>query len=81
MNYIKENNSYEFQSSKDNKRRCINIEDLTGRTFSRLKVIERDYTKRHKSAEYYRCECRCGNKNYITTAKNYWLERGVMRLY
>jgi len=50
-------------------RRCIKIEDLIGRTFGRLKVIERDYSKTRKDVEYYRCECRCGNNNYITTAK------------
>lgn len=50
-------------------RRCINVEDLTGKVFGKLKVIERDYTKKHKTAEYYRCECKCGNKNYIVTAK------------
>jgi hypothetical protein len=32
-------------------------------------VIERDYNKKYKTTEYYKCECRCGNKNYITTAK------------
>jgi len=37
--------------------------------FGKLKVIERDYSKNHKTAEYYRCECKCGNKNYIVTAK------------
>lgn len=33
-------------------------------------MIERDYTKpSRKDVEYYRCECKCGNKKYITTAK------------
>ena len=50
-------------------RRCINIEDLTGRIFGKLKVIERDYSKPRKSVEYYRCECKCGNDSYIATAK------------
>ena len=52
------------------------MEDLTGRTFSRLKVIERDYSRKHKSAEYYKCECRCGNNNYITTAKELLAGKG-----
>ena len=38
--------------------------------FGRLKVVERDYSKKpRKGTEYYKCECRCGNKRYITTAK------------
>jgi len=37
--------------------------------FGKLKVIERDYSKPRKNVEYYKCECKCGNKNYITTAK------------
>ena len=45
------------------------IEDLTGKVFGKLKVIERDYSKQRKNVEHYRCECRCGNNNYITTAK------------
>jgi len=51
-------------------RRMINIEDLTGREFGKLKVIERDYSKQRKNVEHYRCECKCGNNNYITTAKD-----------
>jgi len=57
-------------------RRCIKIEDLIGRTFGRLKVIERDYSKTRKDVEYYRCECRCGNNNYITTAKELLAGKG-----
>ena len=32
-------------------------------------MIEREYKKPNGKVEYYRCECRCGNKNYVTTAK------------
>lgn len=57
-------------------RRCIKIEDLIGKTFGRLKVMERDYSKTRKDVEYYRCECRCGNNNYITTAKELLAGKG-----
>lgn len=38
--------------------------DLTGRTFGRLKVLSRDYTKRCKGT-YWVCVCNCGAKKSI----------------
>jgi len=52
------------------------MEDLTGRTFSRLKVMERDYSKTRKGTEYYKCDCRCGTKDYVTTAKELLAGKG-----
>jgi len=43
--------------------------DLTGKTFGKLRVIERDYSKIKGKVEYYRCECKCGTKDYVTTTK------------
>lgn len=47
----------------------IKIEDLTGKKFGKLTVIERDYNKIRGKTEYYKCNCDCGTKDFITTAK------------
>ena len=49
-------------------------EDLTGRTFGRLTVIEQteDYISQKTGAHYaqWLCECSCGNPNLITVSGN-----------
>lgn len=48
------------------------FKDLTGQTFGKLKVIERDLTypiEHHlspKNGAYWKCQCSCGNPNTIT---------------
>ena len=39
---------------------CLNENDLNGKTFSRLTVIERDFSRRGHGAMWI-CECTCGN--------------------
>lgn len=40
-------------------------EDLTGRTFGRLKVIEKLSTEQHGLNDVWLCQCRCGNAKEI----------------
>lgn len=54
---------------KIKRRRRLTIEDLANRTFGKLTVIERDYTKINGKTEYYKCNCDCGTKDFIATAK------------
>lgn len=45
-----------------------NFIDLTGQTFGKLTVLERDFSKNSKNV-YWKCQCECGNTS-LTTTKN-----------
>lgn len=41
------------------------FEDLTGRKFGRLTIIERDMSKDKKRGAFWICECECGNRKSV----------------
>lgn len=57
------------------RRVAYNLEDLTGQTFNRLTVLEKDQTKVGKKA-YWICKCECGN---ITSVYAYDLKNGKVK--
>lgn len=46
---------------------CLNYEDLTGKRFGRLTVIERDIEKSGNGA-FWVCRCDCGNHTTVSTS-------------
>ena len=45
-----------------------NFDDLTGKTFNRLTVVERVYKKNNKRT-YWKCKCSCGKETIVESSK------------
>lgn len=47
--------------------------DITGQTFGRLTVIERDFSRNDRGRAFWKCQCTCGN---VITAHSYYIRSG-----
>ena len=49
---------------------------LVGKTFGKLKVIQKDEQKSTKKHTYYLCKCICGNPNFISVRSDHLTSDG-----
>lgn len=69
-------NSSKLRSGKKNSCGCVwknkpKYEDLTGKTFNKLKVLEYSHTKKRpdgRNVYFWKCICDCGNITYVNSS-------------